>query len=69
MTVWRWLAEDGMLVVSSFRTRRSDAIRRRLLAAWPARDEVTIRGRKGTWVVTVHRAADAPAEPARTAPR
>ena len=65
----RWLADDGVLVVSSFRTRRSDAIRRRLLAAWPARDEATIRGPKGTWVVTVHRAADAPAGPARTAPR
>lgn len=65
----RWLAEDGILIVSSFRTRRSDAIRRRLLAAWPARDEATIRGPKGTWVVTAHRAADAPAEPARTAPR
>ena len=55
----RWLADGGTLLVSAFRTRRSDVIRRRLAAVWPASDEVTIRGRKGTWVVTLHRAADA----------
>lgn len=65
----RWLAPGGVLVVSSFRTRRSDAIRRRLAALWPPREERDLRGAKGTWVVTLHALADAPAEPARGAPR
>lgn len=48
-----FLAPGGALVVSTFRSRRADAIGRRLLAAHALVEETTISNRKGTWVVRV----------------
>lgn len=48
-----FLAPGGALVVSTFRSRRADAIGRRLLAAHRLVEETSITGRKGTWVVRV----------------
>lgn len=51
----QWLAPGGTLVVSAFRSRRADVIRRRIAAALPAVDEVAVMHRKGSWVVSIHR--------------
>jgi 2-polyprenyl-3-methyl-5-hydroxy-6-metoxy-1,4-benzoquinol methylase len=47
------LAPDGALVVSTFRSRRADAIAKRLLAAHTLAEETALSNRKGTWVVRV----------------
>ena len=52
----QWLAAGGTVVVSTFRSRRADVVRRRLTAALPATEQVEVRHpRKGTWVVSIHR--------------
>jgi SAM-dependent methyltransferase len=56
-----YLAEGGILVVSTFRSRRSDGIARRLEEAYPLLEETAIANRKGTWVVRVFRPGPAPA--------
>lgn len=49
------LEEDGLIVVSMFRSRRTRAILRVLETAYPVMDEVTLTHRKGTWEVAVLR--------------
>jgi SAM-dependent methyltransferase len=52
----RWLAPGGTLVISTFRSRRADVVRRRLAAVLPPAELVEVRHpRKGTWVVSLHR--------------
>lgn len=48
-----FLEKDGLLIVSTFRSRRADAIARRLIAAHGLLEEVAVTNRKGTWVVRV----------------
>ena len=48
-----FLAPGGALVVSTFRSRRADAIGRRLLEAHALVEETRISTCKGTWVVRV----------------
>jgi 2-polyprenyl-6-hydroxyphenyl methylase/3-demethylubiquinone-9 3-methyltransferase len=47
------LAADGILIVSTFRSRRADVIVERLLAGRRLLEETAITNRKGTWVVRV----------------
>jgi SAM-dependent methyltransferase len=47
------LAADGILIVSTFRSRRADVIVERLLAGRRLLEETAISNRKGTWVVRV----------------
>ena len=49
----RSLAPDGVLVVSTFRSRRADAIARRLCAAYELVTESAVANRKGTWTIRV----------------
>lgn len=49
------LAADGILIVSTFRSRRADVIVERLLAGRRLLEETAITNRKGTWVVRVIR--------------
>ena len=51
----QFLAEGGVFIVSTFRSRRADVIVRRLLEVYPAIEETAITNRKGTWVVRVIR--------------
>ncbi len=48
-----FLAEGGVFVVSTFRSRRADVIVRRLLEAYTASEETAVSNRKGTWVIRV----------------
>jgi SAM-dependent methyltransferase len=48
-----FLEKDGVLIVSTFRSRRSDVIVKRLLETWRLLEETAISNRKGTWVVRV----------------
>lgn len=48
-----FLAEGGVFIVSTFRSRRADVIVRRLLSAYRLLEETAITNRKGTWVVRV----------------
>jgi SAM-dependent methyltransferase len=48
-----FLAADGILIVSTFRSRRADVIVERLLAGRRLLEETAITNRKGTWVVRV----------------
>lgn len=57
-TVMRYrghLEEGGTLIVSTFRSRRADVIRKRLKEALPLAEEVALTNRKGTWVVSLFR--------------
>ena len=47
------LATEGAFVVSTFRSRRADAIARRLLGRYRLLEETTVSNRKGAWVVRV----------------
>lgn len=49
------LLEGGLMVVSMFRSRRTDAILRALESAYQLVEKVAISHRKGTWVVAVLR--------------
>ena len=49
------LAEGGVLVVSMFRSWRTDAILRRLEAAWPAVASTRVSNPAGTWTLAVFR--------------
>jgi len=48
-----FLAPDGVLIVSTFRSRRADVIVKRLLESCRLLEETAISNRKGTWVVRV----------------
>src|SRR6185369_17126525 len=48
-----FLAEGGVLIVSTFRSRRADVIVKRLLERCRLLEETAISNRKGTWVVRV----------------
>jgi 2-polyprenyl-3-methyl-5-hydroxy-6-metoxy-1,4-benzoquinol methylase len=48
-----FLEPGGVILVSMFRSRRADVIRDRLKAILPLREEVELRHRKGTWMVSV----------------
>jgi SAM-dependent methyltransferase len=48
-----FLEKDGVLIVSTFRSRRSDVIVRRLLETYRLLEETAISNKKGTWVVRV----------------
>jgi len=48
-----FLAEGGLFVVSTFRSRRADVIVRRLLERYRLLEETAVSNRKGTWVVRV----------------
>lgn len=67
----QFLAEGGVFIVSTFRSRRADVIVRRLLEVYRAIEETAISNRKGTWVIRVIRPEPAPASAARNpgAPR
>ncbi|HEX4496458.1 MAG TPA: class I SAM-dependent methyltransferase [Thermoanaerobaculia bacterium] len=47
------LEPGGVLIVSTFRSRRADVIVERLLESCRLREETAITNRKGTWVVRV----------------
>lgn len=51
------VAPGGILILSMFRSRRSEAIRRCLVARTPPRTEVELRHAKGVWRVSVFDAA------------
>jgi SAM-dependent methyltransferase len=51
-----FLEEDGVLIVSTFRSRRADVIVKRLLETYRLLEETAISNRKGTWVVRVMKA-------------
>src|SRR4051794_11329009 len=51
-----FLEKDGVLIVSTFRSRRSDVIVKRLLETYRLLEETAISNRKGTWVVRVMKA-------------
>lgn len=53
----QFLAEGGVFIVSTFRSRRADVIVRRLLEVYPAIEETAITNRKGTWTIRVIRPA------------
>lgn len=58
LTVQRYLdrlSPGGTVVLSIFRTRRADVIRRRLAAVLPPLDQLTLASRKGAWVLSLHR--------------
>jgi SAM-dependent methyltransferase len=48
-----FLADGGVFVVSTFRSRRADIIARRLIETYGLIEETAITNRKGTWVVRV----------------
>jgi 2-polyprenyl-6-hydroxyphenyl methylase/3-demethylubiquinone-9 3-methyltransferase len=48
-----FLEDGGVLIVSTFRSRRADVIVRRLLERYRLLEETAISNRKGTWVVRV----------------
>jgi SAM-dependent methyltransferase len=56
------LAPGGTLVISSFRSRRAEAIRRRLAAVLRPDHEVTIREGKRRWLIAVYLDAGGVAE-------
>lgn len=60
-----FLAEGGVFIVSTFRSRRADVIVRRLLETYRAAEETAITNRKGTWVVRVIKPEPASASAAR----
>jgi SAM-dependent methyltransferase len=60
-----FLAEGGVFIVSTFRSRRADVIVRRLREVYPAMEETAITNRKGTWVVRVIRPEPGTASVAR----
>jgi 2-polyprenyl-3-methyl-5-hydroxy-6-metoxy-1,4-benzoquinol methylase len=49
----RYLADGGVMVVSMFRSRRSDMISKRLVDLGTLQEETTVANRKGAWVVQV----------------
>jgi 2-polyprenyl-3-methyl-5-hydroxy-6-metoxy-1,4-benzoquinol methylase len=49
----RFLEDGGVMVVSTFRTRRADVIARRLIERYRLLEETTVSNRKGAWVVRV----------------
>jgi SAM-dependent methyltransferase len=51
----RYLDDGGVMVVSMFRSRRSDMISRRLVDLGNLLEETTVANRKGAWVVQVFR--------------
>jgi 2-polyprenyl-3-methyl-5-hydroxy-6-metoxy-1,4-benzoquinol methylase len=51
----RYLDDGGVMVVSMFRSRRSDMISRRLVELGKVQEETTVANRKGAWVVQVFR--------------
>lgn len=61
----QFLAEGGIFIVSTFRSRRADVIVRRLLESYRAIEETAITNRKGTWVIRVIRPEPGPANAAR----
>ncbi len=61
----QFLAEGGVFVVSTFRSRRADVIVRRLLESYRAIEETAITNRKGTWVIRVIKPEPAPASAGR----
>ncbi|HEY0511163.1 MAG TPA: class I SAM-dependent methyltransferase [Thermoanaerobaculia bacterium] len=62
------LETDGVLVVSTFRSRRADVIVERLLETWRLLEETAITNAKGTWVVRVLAPKQSPV-PASAGPR
>src|SRR3954451_12507474 len=62
-----FLEEGGVFVVSTFRSRRSDVIVKRLLESCRLLEETAVSNRKGTWVVRVLTPKPLPA-PATAAP-
>lgn len=50
-----FLAPGGVLVVSTFRSRRADVIAARLKEAHELLEETSVSNRKGTWVVRIFR--------------
>lgn len=52
-----FLEKDGVVIVSTFRSRRADVIVKRLLETCTLLEETAISNRKGTWVVRVMRKA------------
>jgi SAM-dependent methyltransferase len=48
-----FLAPDGVVIISTFRSRRADVIVARLLAGCRLLEETAVTNRKGTWVVRV----------------
>jgi 2-polyprenyl-3-methyl-5-hydroxy-6-metoxy-1,4-benzoquinol methylase len=52
---WEAVAPGGLLVVSTFRSRRSAVILDRLEVLLPLADQVAVTHRKGTWVVSLFR--------------
>jgi 2-polyprenyl-3-methyl-5-hydroxy-6-metoxy-1,4-benzoquinol methylase len=51
----RFLEDGGVMVVSMFRSRRSDMIAKRLSDLGRLQEETTVANRKGAWVVQVFR--------------
>ena len=49
----QFLAEGGVFIVSTFRSRRADIIVRRLLEVYRAIEETAVSNRKGTWTIRV----------------
>lgn len=49
----RFLEEGGLLIISTFRSRRADVIGRRLVAPHRLLEETAVSNRRGTWVVRV----------------
>ena len=62
-----YLEEGGVLIVSTFRSRRADVIVRRLLESCRLLEETAVSNAKGTWVVRVIAPTLSPA-PATAAP-
>ena len=50
-----WVEKGGVLIVSTFRSLRADAIARRLGEALEVMEETAITNEKGTWMVRVYR--------------
>jgi SAM-dependent methyltransferase len=62
-----FLEEGGVLIVSTFRSRRADVIVKRLLESCRLLEETAVSNAKGTWVVRVLAPTPSPA-PATAAP-
>src|SRR5262245_38166695 len=50
-----YLEGGGIFIVSTFRSRRTDVIAKRLEEIYPLLEETAVANRKGTWVVRVFR--------------
>jgi SAM-dependent methyltransferase len=64
-----FLAEGGVFVVSTFRSRRADVIARRLIEIYGLIEETAITNRKGTWVVRVFRPGEGSGRNGRLPPQ